>query len=314
MDSIEKTGINVKEFRQASIAEKLDSAQATREIAASALHASLQQFLRQSGDFSEADLCDEWLLRMQAQPSLFAEGWYGTPGGIGVLFGNDKEGDGGRVDYDSLRPQKNWPSKNRILDVQNGLIYAYASPVSRQTGIIGDFGATLYFGKNKKIQKLLRRSLEVNRKISRSVEVGQKLSDVYSVAQQIIANEGLVNKVTSTTDISGVNIGHTIPASYEDWTVEEMSLIDSGGFEGIKKMLSGKRVFINNVSDTTVKSGMAFTIEPRMKLKSDPAVPQASYHTVCVVKPDGTVELLENFNELFKLVGMDYMDNPKSKE
>lgn len=52
---------------------------------------------------------------------------------------------------------------------------------------------------------------------------------------------------------------------------------------------------------------MGLTIEPRPRIGNAPNVPMVSFHTICLANENGEMELLENFEEIFKLAGMDYM-------
>lgn len=77
----------------------------------------------------------------------------------------------------------------------------------------------------------------------------------------------------------------------------------------LKKVLneSKKRVFESIHSSLKVKPGMAFTIEPGVKVVADETIPMTMFHQTVIVNENGEKELLTNFDEIFKLVGMDYM-------
>ena len=106
--------------------------------------------------FSEKQLKDIWLAELRKNENLFPSGWYVPPlEGIGILIGSDEEPE--RLNHDSLRPPKNHPQSNIDFDPETGLIYVYASPVDKQTGVIGDWGMTVYAGNNAKIKAHLKR-------------------------------------------------------------------------------------------------------------------------------------------------------------
>ncbi|NTU73115.1 hypothetical protein HGB07_03000, partial [Candidatus Roizmanbacteria bacterium] len=120
---------------------------------------------------------------------------------------------------------------------------------------------------------------------------------------------GLQNAVTSPTDPTGVNIGHTIPASYEDWQPEEFQILRNGegDWKAVCNAISKKRKFLNEIEEFEVRPGMAFTIEPRISSIENPHVPTAGLHTIALFYENGTKEHLTGFDELFKIAGMEYM-------
>jgi len=66
-------------------------------------------------------------------------------------MGPDNEGVTSRLNFGNLRRESVWPRADIRLNVKNGIIFAYASPFDKKTGIIGDFQTTLYFGKKQEI-------------------------------------------------------------------------------------------------------------------------------------------------------------------
>jgi hypothetical protein len=225
-----------------------------------------------------------------------------------VLFGTDQ--DPQRVNYKSIRPEDKWPREDVFLDIKKGIAYLFASPVDKKTGIIGDFGITIYFGKNAAIKKLLKLCYQLDQQIFDYTRVGMRFSEVTSFAEKLFTKYGLANEIISITDVSVVNIGHTIPAAYESWSKEEQSLLAKGeeDWEKLKHKISNKRRFVNNNEDFLIKPGVAFTIEPRPKLVAEPHLPTSlSYHTVVLFKENGEKELLTNFDKIFTLTKMMYM-------
>ena len=133
---------------------KLTICKDTRQIGAKALASALTQLLNQNNPISEVLLRDVWLMELRKYQSVFPDGWYEPPPhGIGVLLGTDEDIE--RVSPKSLRIHDYWPREDIFLDRKKGIIFVYISPVDKNTGIIGDFGLTIYFGKNLNIRNHL---------------------------------------------------------------------------------------------------------------------------------------------------------------
>lgn len=286
---------------------KIDICKRTRTIASGTLYTTLQNFMDRKS-LSERRFRNAWLVELRKNQTIFPDGWYDPPpNGIGVLFGTGEEKS--RLNYKSLRSEEMWPKKEIFLNGNNEMAYFYASPVDKEAGIIGDFGLTIYLGNNSSIIDHLKKCWEINLEIFEFIQVGMKFSEVYKFAEKIIAKYGLSNQIVSSTDPVGQNIGHTIPASYFEWSKEEKLIIENGisDWEPVKNMISKKRVFINSIEDMVYQTGMAVTLEPRLTSINNPSIPMSSFHTIVVINPDGSKELLSNFEEIFKLVGMTYM-------
>lgn len=281
----------------------LNICKCTRQIAAETLYTALSNLLSSSDQISEVALRDLWLVELQKEPSIFANGWYTPPpGGIGVLFG--KEGDN-RLDYDNLRAAEVWPREDRFLDRDEGLIYAFASPVDKDTGILGDFGVTLYFGKNVELQSYLKDALRIVRSTNGAIQPGQTLADVYNYTQQQLASAGYISNMVSVTSDVGDNIGHTVPIFQEDFTgLQEGESLTTNNFVSA---IRHSRIFIGPLEELKIKPEMALTIEPRPRPLTPSGFPMVSYHTICLIHVDGVIEGLEDFEKLFGLVGMGYM-------
>lgn len=291
-----------------TITNKLKICKQTRKIAADSLYVALKELLETKKEISEVILRNSWLSEMRKYENIFSDGWYiPPPHGIGVLFGSiDRKS---RQNYKSLRPAKNWPQEGIFLDKKNEMAYVYASPVDRKTGIIGDMGMSLYFGNNKRIKDHLKLCLQLDKEIFEFVQVKKSYADIYRFAIKLFEKFGLSNQVTSITDPASVNIGHTIPSSYEDWTADEFHVLEMSEDMGnpTQNLISKKRKFINSAETLEIRPGMAFTIEPRPTVNSNPEIPMASYHTTVVIHTDGKKELLTYFDSIFKLIGMEYM-------
>ncbi len=128
-----------------ALEKKLQVCKSTRDIAANSLYIALGDLL-ENKTVSEADLRNRWLDEMNKDFSIFSEGWYSPPPyGIAVLFGTDLDKMTCRLNCENFRPKETWPHDDIVLNRENGIIYVYASPVHKRTGIIGDFGMTIYF-------------------------------------------------------------------------------------------------------------------------------------------------------------------------
>src|SRR5947209_2035561 len=108
-----------------------------REIAADALLNTLDKFLKSDQPISEVNFRDAWLNELRKYSDIFPDSWYiPPPHGIAALFASDKNVE--RVNFKSLRPQGMWPRPDVYLDTTNGLVYLFACPVEKKTGLIGD--------------------------------------------------------------------------------------------------------------------------------------------------------------------------------
>jgi len=289
------------------IEKKLEICKSTRKIAADSLYAALKPLLDMK-TFSEAELRDRWLSEMNKYNTIFSEGWYSPPPyGIAVLFGTDIDNVTSRLNCENFRPREAWPREAVFLDYKNGIIYAYASPVDKKTGIIGDFGMTIYLGDNRTIRNHLKTCYEMNICVFGSVKTSQKFSEIYGFAERFMEQHRLNNNITSISDPAGTNIGHTVPGLSERWTEEEQKILESENMEDVRRIISAKRKFVSSIETFETINGMAVTVEPRPRVNDRPEVPMMSYHTITLIHEDGRTEYLTNFEKIFRLTKMDYM-------
>lgn len=285
---------------------KLEALKQTRQIAVDGLVVSLVRMLNSGGPISEVSLRDAWLLGMRKSPSIFPDGWYlPPPHGMEMMFGLP---DSPRVRPKSTRPEEFWPRENIFLDKAASIAQVYASPVDRTTAMMGDFGLTLYFGNNNEVISHIKNTFDVTQEIAESIEVGMKLKDIARHGHELMGKKGIDSSLSSPTDPTGTNIGHTIPFSYEDMTSEQVEILGGADWEKTLNMLSRARKFLNAIEETKVVAGMALTVEPRPEVpgKSE-SMPAAWFHTIVLFHKDGRKEILSGFNEVFEAVGMDYM-------
>jgi hypothetical protein len=287
---------------------KLDVCKATRKISSDTLYTALNQVLNANEAIAEVQFRDLWLKELRKYKEIFPDGWYTPPPhGIVVLFASDANPK--RADFVNLRPEEYWPREDIFLNRENGYAYLFASPTNRATGLVGDFSINIYFGKDEDTKTHLKNSVKLEREIFEFIQPGMSFSDVFNFADNLITKNGLRNNIISITNPDGVNIGHTIPASYEDWTEEELESLRQADkdWRTFKNSISKKRSFLSRREDLRVMPGMAFTIEPALKNISNENIPMTMFHQVALIKENGEKELLTNFDEIFKLTGMDYM-------
>lgn len=291
-----------------SIDTKLEVCKKTRKIAADTLTISLDQLLKNGQPISEVNLRDKWLEQMRKNSNIFPDGWYEPPPrGIVVLFASKENLK--RADFVNLRPTQYWPKKDIFLDKNDGYAYLFASPTSRETGLAGDFAINIYLGNDLKIKNHLKTSLKIDRQIFEYIKMGMTFSEIFQFADSLIRKNGQRNNIVSITDPDGVNIGHTIPSVYEGWSTEELESLKMAdkNWNKFKDNLSKKRRFLSPKQDQKVEAKMAFTIEPALKVISQEAIPMTMLHHLVLIKEHGQKELLTNFDEIFKSIGMNYM-------
>lgn len=287
--------------------QKLAACSKTRKLAAQTLVSALTSLLSSNEPISEQQLINAWLANLRKNPEIYPDGWYmPPPHGMSALFGSETDFE--RVNYKSLRPKDQWSKPDIFLDREKGVAYVFASPVDRVTGMIGDFGLSLYFGSSPKIINHFKNCWRMNQEIFAAIEVGMSLAQIAQFADALFKKNGFANEVTSTTDPIGVDIGHTLPASYADWSDEETAAFRGAKeWDAVCKLISTKRVFLNPHQSFVVRPGMAMSLEPRLTLTTDPTIPMASFHTIVLIHENGTKELLTNFTDVFNAVGMDFM-------
>jgi len=289
--------------------DKLEICKQTRKFAAQSLYIVLKKLLKSQKPISEVILRDIWLSEMRKNKNIFPDGWYTPPPhGMIILFGDDKNIQ--RFDYRNARQEESWPREDVFLARKNAVIFCYASPVDNVTGIIGDFGITLYFGNNADMKQLLKTCLRINQDTFQFAKIGMRISEVTIFAEKQMDKYGMTNQIISYSDKTLKNIGHSIPATNEGWTDKEKKILSVGlkNWISAKDVISKKRFFVNAKEQIKIKPGVAFTIEPRPKVIDKPNLPSSlNYHTIAIFKENGEKELLTNFDDLFTLAGMSYM-------
>lgn len=154
--------------------QKIAICKQIRAFAAKSLASVLRGFFVQKKHYSEVELRDAWLTALRKNPRIFSDGWYSPPPhGIAILIASDNDGKESRANYHNLRPEAFWPRTDIRFDSKNNILCAYASPFDKTSGIIGDFGLTLYFGKNPSIIDHLRQCYGIVQQVFEFVEVGK---------------------------------------------------------------------------------------------------------------------------------------------
>jgi hypothetical protein len=283
--------------------DRLDVCIRTRKLAASCLAETLRVVLERTEPVSEQEMCAMWLAALRRHSDIFPDGWYAPPPhGMFVQFGTAT--DPGRVNQTNNRVPKAWPRTDIFLDRDVGILSAYASPVDRQTGMIGDFGILLYFGRNEAVAELFRRTLTIDAQVFEQLEVGMTFAEVANQTLTGIARAGMANTIASTSDSAGTNIGHTLPAADTGWSEAEKSVIAGADWEKAAALISSRRQFLNILEETTITPTMAHTLEPRPGVPGRLDLPMVNLHTA-VIWRDGKKQHLTDFDELFELAGMD---------
>lgn len=271
----------------------------TRQIAVDVVNKVLKNF----HDVSEVDLRDKLQKALAAQPELLPEGWYDPPpAGIGILFENPGDN---RSKYTTFREAPYWPkSKYKLSDETVGMVYM--SPVDKATGIIGDLGFSFYRGNNQKIRAHMRKVLETLETIVEYTGVGVEFREISRFAGDAYKKAGLVPCVVTQKEAVGVNVGHSVPWSYEHQTAKEIVVLKSGSLDEIQKMIQQKRIFVDEAEEFEIPKTAAFTIETRAIDANDQAMPNIHFHFI-VTFTNGQKRVLGGFNPIFDTLEMDYI-------
>ena len=133
------------------------------------------------------------------------------------------------------------------------------------------------------------------------------LSDVQKIAMKEHKENNFTNEWwVSFTDPTGTNYGHTIPSTEHAWTNDEVKSLNERNWVSRALVINKKRKFLNAFEKLFIRPGLGFTIESRAKQRNDKNIPTMYFHTIALFEK-GKKEQLTGFDEIFKLVGMDYM-------
>ena len=256
--------------------------------------------LEKLNNLSEIELRDKLLTETKNHSELFSSGWYDPPQyGISVLFAQMPFK---RLGFNSMRNPVYFPSENFHFQKETAAII-YLSPVDRESGMIGDFAFTIYNGNNEEIKQHTKNCYKAILKMALHAEVGMKFSDLYNFSMNLVKGEfKTIGEMTTNSDPNlGINLGHTIPGSFEK------DFIFGDSFEEIKDIIRTKRIYINEVENFVIPETCAFTVEARLEDFKKPELPKVYFHfIICFNK--GKKIILEGYDKIFNKVGMNYMN------
>ena len=280
-----------------SMSELIDSVLKTRKLAAEIAGESLWDI----ENTSEIEIHKLIISKMSTHGSIFPTGWYDPPqDGISVLF---DEAPFERLLYDSLRNPKYLPSKTHKFS-KEAVGSIYLSPVSKTTNTLADIGFTIYRGENEKIKQHFKKSYNVVLTIAQYTQEGMKFSELCKFASDLFIKNNLKpskRTLMSSDQNQSLNLGHSIPGSLENEKITGTS------FEEIKENIRTKRIHFIDTENFQIPKTFAFTVESRLEDASDSTMPSVSWHFI-VCFDNGKKTILENCSEIFKVVGMDYMN------
>ncbi len=268
----------------------------TRETASEIAIKSLENI----ENISEVELRDRVISQTEKHSELFPKGWYDPPfSGIETLFGQEPFE---RLKFDTLRKPIHWPNENYKFEKETVAII-YLSPVDIKTKMIGDFGFTIYNGEKEEIKNHIKKCYQTILKMAEHAEVGMKFCDLYHFAVSSFESDYKIigEMVTSSDPNLGINLGHTLPGSFED------NFVFGETFEEVRDTIRTKRIYINEVENFIIPETCAFTVEARLEDVEKPELPKIYFHfIVCFDKGQKTI--LKNFENIFKIAKMDYMN------
>ncbi|PIR68060.1 hypothetical protein COU49_02685 [Candidatus Nomurabacteria bacterium CG10_big_fil_rev_8_21_14_0_10_35_16] len=270
---------------------------------------TIAKILSDNKNISEIQFRDLLKSKLLNNKNVHREGYYNPPPfGIATLFGSEKNFS--RLSFGTLRDKEKWPKDNNIFKKEGGIGTIYVSPVHLATGMVGDYGISIYNGKNKLIQKHFKNCVEILKKIAEFAEVGMEFRELYSYYNKLLKKYNTKKTyiiLQKHNKKVGDNLGHTIPWSYEKPTKKEQEIISGKDFGKIKDLICSKRIFLNFTAKFKIPPTIAFTIEFRSESKKPPILPNTSFH-IMVLFINGKKTILQNFDNVFKATGMDYMN------
>ena len=276
------------------MSDLIDSIIKTRELTADIFVKSLVDVEKKS----EFEIAENILSEVKNQNEIFSEGWYSPPSfGVAVLLDSMPYK---RLEYDSLRKPEFEPSHDIYFGKETvGMIFF--SPIDKKTNMIGDIGFTVYNGTNKEIQNHLKNSYKAILDIAKHAEVGMTFDEVCSFADNRLKNNFKITRwITKHSDPNTMNLGHTIPGSYENINFGE-------SFENIKSTITKGRIYIKENVNFKIPETCAFTVESRLEDINNSNLPSVYFHFIVCFNKSKKI-ILENFDQIFNKVGMNYMN------
>ncbi len=250
---------------------------------------------------SEKALTDLGLSRIRQDINLYEDGWYvPPPHGIITIFGKKSNGYA-RVNQPSFRPESQWPKSDLYYDPEDIVLF-YASPIDRKTGLIGDFGLSLYGGSDKAVKDHFETVLKATLHIAAHARPGMSFCELYEFAMDHGKSQGFQNNIESSADKTGTNIGHTIPGSFATDPACN-AIAQAKTYDEVKDAIRANRVFVNGASEQTIEPDMAFTIEPRF---STDTMPNTMFHMTMIFE-GRQKRICHGFRPIMERAGMDYL-------
>lgn len=286
------------------ILDNIDICLKTRKLSANILLKTLK--IIKNENISEKKIKELWQCQLSRNPSVYEKGWYEQPpDGFAVLICNSTNPK--RLDFSSLREEHFYPKPNIFLSIDS-VSFFYCSPVNKVRNIIGDFSITLYRGNDQKIIDHIKKVFIITKAIADYAQIGMNMNEIYKFGLSLFDKYQVRNIDYSVTDGMDVNIGHTIPWTYEVMNNEEKYILKTGNWDNIKNMISKKRKFINKDQELKIQENMIFTIEPKLKSSLDSSIPAITFHVIVAFRK-GKKSVINNYSEIFKEWDMDYLEN-----
>ncbi|MGH7870423.1 MAG: hypothetical protein ACREP9_22965, partial [Candidatus Dormibacteraceae bacterium] len=217
--------------------------------------------------------------------------------GIIVAIGNPPNYK--RLEQPTYRSELAWPNPQYRMGPES-LLFAYASPAHRATGLIGDLACSLYRGSDDALRTHLRNVWKITMQITQAAATGMTIAELYEQAGKLIVAGGFENNIYSVNDDASTNIGHTLPWSNEPMSRTEQYVIEHGTAGEQADLISHKRRFVSPKEMLKISGDLALTIEPRL---NRPGLPTVGFHVVVAFEGREKVVITE-FDSLFKLFGM----------
>jgi hypothetical protein len=266
-----------------------------RHLAAQTFAATLAEHYGRPG-VTELAFRDSWLARLGEVDALTANGWYEPPPfGVAVLFASDD--DPRRMCFESLRLPEFAPRPTR-MSWDSGLLFAYCSPVHRPTGLAGDFGVTLYFGKKAEVRSHFRRAFAATAELL--AELGPLTSSAALLRRSeiLFREHGLKNTISSITDSVPLDLGHSMPSMRSAKLATSRSLCADD-----RRFLGDQRRFVSTSADWLLAEEAQVTIEPQLIAPDRSDLPQVSLHYVVAVGPTH-VRVARECDDLLRQFGL----------
>jgi len=259
-----------------------------RRLAAETFVSTLESCRDRIG-VTEREFSEMWLARMRETGQL-TDGWYDPPPrGVAVLSGLS------RISFDSLRPDVNWPGQATI-DWDNGCLYAYCSPVSKETFALGDFAITLYFGSDERMRAHFSRTYQAVRDVLNAALSERSSRALFQQSIAIFARYNLRNCAAGVIASTPPNLGHTLPSA-GGIRAGASQLLPPQTMSEVRRA----RRFVSSEDDWDCSNFGQYTVEPQLVNISDETLPQVSYHyiidpsrRIILNEPDAIIRSLEH--------------------